>query len=496
MHVLRYKDGKNPGKMSIRDHLKLVARSIVVASHQEGKQNFYTLWGDRFRKRPLNEQHQSDLEWRSLKLLRDVDRRRRPLHLRQPDGKESQQWPEGQQWRERHQWQERQDWHGWQEWNEWVQIYLAAKSLYKFLCQSVDVFFFFWKKFAYRHSRMSCTRRRVKTEHLTVRTNAHALAQDELSIRVCIFSKVFLSSRVSSKLAWCPWPSSLSYHASYGIRHNLRRSTGWFTVWPKNWADPISCYEPEDLIDISSEYTPITFPSRKNSFTTDIDDVPTVVASDITETIEAGQLTSPLFTQEREVSANPFGVSVFQPAASGSQQQPNFKTEVCVTTPFPQLSMSWINEVEMARSMKNLMTSQSIEGRRAFPDFEMLDARIASPLRKIIFNTSFIYRVSVEERRAQEQNRFLTGRQIAYMINDHFSSYRSLRCSSRPIRPIQNLPTEWRRSRFRYKTGPNSIRNKWVTSRECPGRFVQYEVAGFRSTSNCVGFVQTRNESR
>ena len=274
-----------------------------------------------------------------------------------------------------------------------------------------------------------------------------------------------------------PDPPPLSYPASYGIRHNLRRSIGWFTLWPKSWADPISCYEPEDLIDISSEYTPITFPSRKNSFTTDIDDVPTVVASDITETIEAGQLTSPLFTQEREVSANPFGVSVFQPAASGSQQQPNFKTEVCVTTPFLQLSMSWINEVEMARSMNNLMTSQSIEGRRAFPDFEMLDARIASPLRKIIFNTSFICRVSVEEQRAQKQHRFLKGRQIASMINDHFSSYRSLRSSSRPIRLVQNLPTEWRRSRFRYKMGPNSVRNNRVTSRECPGMFVQYEVA-------------------
>ena len=39
------------------------------------------------------------------------------------------------------------------------------------------------------------------------------------------------------------------------------------------------------------------------------------------------------------------------------------------------------------------------------------------------------------------------------------------------------LPTEWRRSRFRYKMGPNSIRNNRVTSRECPGMFVQYEVA-------------------
>ena len=68
----------------------------------------------------------------------------------------------------------------------------------------------------------------------------------------------------------------------------------------------------------------MNFPSRQNSFTTDIDDVPTfVAASDITETIQAGQLTSPLFTQERQVSANSFGVSVFQQAAaSGSQQQP------------------------------------------------------------------------------------------------------------------------------------------------------------------------------
>ena len=37
--------------------------------------------------------------------------------------------------------------------------------------------------------------------------------------------------------------------------------------------------------------------------------------------------------------------------------------------------MSWINEVEMARSIHDSRTSQSIEGRRDFPDFEMLDAR-------------------------------------------------------------------------------------------------------------------------
>ena len=66
----------------------------------------------------------------------------------------------------------------------------------------------------------------------------------------------------------------------------------------------------------------------------------------------------------------------------------NFKTEECASTPFPQLTMSWIPEVEMARSIDDLITSQSIEGRRDFSDFDILDARIASALRKIIFNTS------------------------------------------------------------------------------------------------------------
>ena len=69
--------------------------------------------------------------------------------------------------------------------------------------------------------------------------------------------------------------------------------------------------------------------SRKNSFTTDMDDVPTVVASDITETTEAGHLTSPLSTKEREARANPFGVSGFQQAAAnGSQQRPASSSSV------------------------------------------------------------------------------------------------------------------------------------------------------------------------
>ena len=51
--------------------------------------------------------------------------------------------------------------------------------------------------------------------------------------------------------------------------------------------------------------------------------------------------------------------------------------------------MLWSKEVEVAKSVDDFVTWQSIEG-RDFPEFEMLDAKIAS------------------------------GRQIAQMIYDHF----------------------------------------------------------------------------
>ena len=51
------------------------------------------------------------------------------------------------------------------------------------------------------------------------------------------------------------------------------------------------------------------------------------------------------------------------------------------------------------------LTSQPIKG-ETFPDFEMLDARIASALRKIIPNSNFPRRVSVEDQRAQKHDRF------------------------------------------------------------------------------------------
>ena len=51
------------------------------------------------------------------------------------------------------------------------------------------------------------------------------------------------------------------------------------------------------------------------------------------------------------------------------------------------------------------------------PNFEVLDARIASALNRIIHNSHFKGRISLEEEKAQKQDRFPRGRQIAHSMN-------------------------------------------------------------------------------
>ena len=99
----------------------------------------------------------------------------------------------------------------------------------------------------------------------------------------------------------------------------------------------------------------------------------------------------------------------------------NIKTEVCTRTADPQVTMLWIKQVEIAKSIDELMTSRSIVGRTDFPDYGMLDAMIASALKKLLNRQiHFRKRVSAEEQRAQKYDRFSRGRQIAYMINEYF----------------------------------------------------------------------------
>ena len=95
-----------------------------------------------------------------------------------------------------------------------------------------------------------------------------------------------------------------------------------------------------------------------------------------------------------------------------------FRNQVTTCSDFTLEAMLWIKEVEMVDSMEDLSSSRSVAGKN-FPNFEMLDARIASALNMIIQNSHFKKRVNLEEQKAQKEDRFLGGRQIAVMICDY-----------------------------------------------------------------------------
>ena len=87
-----------------------------------------------------------------------------------------------------------------------------------------------------------------------------------------------------------------------------------------------------------------------------------------------------------------------------------FKTQVSNGSDFPSDALF---------SLDDLQSSRSVCG-KDFPNFEMLDAKIASALNEIIQNSQFKKKVSLEEQKAQEEDGFLRGRQIAFMIYDYF----------------------------------------------------------------------------
>ena len=73
----------------------------------------------------------------------------------------------------------------------------------------------------------------------------------------------------------------------------------------------------------------------------------------------------------------------------------------------PQVFMLWIKEVQVAKSNDELVTSRSITGQHNFPDFDVLDAMIASALKELI-NTQSIFRKRVSVEDSFEEPKFRT----------------------------------------------------------------------------------------
>ena len=76
-----------------------------------------------------------------------------------------------------------------------------------------------------------------------------------------------------------------------------------------------------------------------------------------------------------------------------------FKTQVISCSDFPSQALFLIKEVDVVDSVDELKSSRSVSGK--FPNFEMLDAKIASAPNKIIQNSQLKKKFSLEEQKAQ-----------------------------------------------------------------------------------------------
>ena len=73
--------------------------------------------------------------------------------------------------------------------------------------------------------------------------------------------------------------------------------------------------------------------------------------------------------------------------------------------------------MEVVDSMEDLKSSRSVAC-KDFPNLEMLDAKIAFVLNKIIPKSHLKKKVGLEEQKDHKEDRFLQGKQIAFMIHD------------------------------------------------------------------------------
>ena len=165
----------------------------------------------------------------------------------------------------------------------------------------------------------------------------------------------------------------------------------------------------------------------------------------------------------------------------------NFKTEVCSKSADPQVTMQLIKDVEIAKSIDELMTSRSTTGRIDFTDYHVLDAMIASALKKLLINcVHFWKRVSVEEQKCSKNTTDSHEGDNLHTWSMSIFEPQGLRSCTRSVWTVQCTLTQWRCSEFRRRMGSSSIVRKWDSYGNGPGRFIQGKITGFCSASDRV----------
>ena len=96
-----------------------------------------------------------------------------------------------------------------------------------------------------------------------------------------------------------------------------------------------------------------------------------------------------------------------------------FKTEVCTCSQFPTEAMQSINEMWLVDSVDELRSSSSTRG-ISMPNFESTWCEDCFGAEQNHHNSHFKRKIGLEEQKAQKEDRFLRGRQIAYLIYEQF----------------------------------------------------------------------------
>ena len=164
------------------------------------------------------------------------------------------------------------------------------------------------------------------------------------------------------------------------------------------------------------------------------------------------------------------------------------KIQVCTCSQFLAEAMHWIKEGEMVDSVDNLKSSCSVGGMQ-IPDFEALDAKIASALNWIIHNTRFKRKVKSGGNESSQRRPFLswkTGRLPDLRVLPGRRSHRFCRVL---CRLAHNCSSKWRYSGIRFEMTRNFVINDENPDWWHLGRIVQIKNTRVWETQDLIGIV-------
>ena len=170
-----------------------------------------------------------------------------------------------------------------------------------------------------------------------------------------------------------------------------------------------------------------------------------------------------------------------------------FKIQVTTCSDFPSDAILWIKEVEMFDSLEKLKSSRSVSGKN-FPNFEMLDAKIASALKKD--HPEFPIQEEGQSRGTECQER----RPVSTRKTDRVHDLQLLSSDWRSwysIGPCWFIFcfSSWQHSGIRWKMGRSSTIHVKDSIRWYLGESVHIEDTWVRATQNRFGIVRHGDSS-